>query len=123
MDNKTVYSYKNIREQIDYRFEMRFTDYNQIMNVPYLSGCFMFLRTSVIKEIGLFDEHIFMYCEDTDLNRRIYQKYKTIYYPDVSIVHNFEKGSHKNIRLLWIHIKAAVYYLNKWGWFLIKKEN
>ena len=76
----------------------------------------MFLRKSTIEDIGLFDEGIFMYGEDTDLNRRIYQKYKTLYYPKVTIIHDFEKGSHKNLRLLWIHIKAAIYYLNKWGW-------
>lgn len=107
---------KSVRDRLDYDFEMRFADYNKEMNVPYLSGCFMFLRRSVIEEIGVFDEGIFMYGEDTDLNRRIYSKYRTMYYPKVQITHNFEKGSHKSIRLLWIHVKAAVYYMNKWGW-------
>lgn len=113
---------KRIKDKIDYNFEMRFADYNKEMNVPFLSGCFMFLRKSIIEEIGVFDEGIFMYGEDTDLNRRIYQKYRTMYYPEVSIVHNFEKGSHKNFKLLWIHIKAAIYYLNKWGWIFDKER-
>lgn len=113
---------KLVQNRIDYKLEMRFTDYESIMNVPYLSGCFMFLRTSVIEEIGDFDEHIFMYGEDTDLNRRIYQKYQTIYYPKVSIIHNHEKGSHKNMKLLIIHIKAAIYYFNKWGWIFDKER-
>lgn len=113
---------KKIKERIDYNLEMHFADYDSEMNVPYLSGCFMFLRKTVIKEIGVFDEGIFMYGEDTDLNRRIYKKYKTMYYPKVVITHNFEKGSHKNFRLLWIHIKAAIYYLNKWGWFFDKER-
>ncbi len=114
---------KRIKDKIDYNFEMRFADYDKEMNVPYLSGCFMFLRKTVIEEIGYFDEGIFMYGEDTDLNRRIYQKYKTMYYPKACIVHNFEKGSHKNPRLLWIHIKAAIYYLNKWGWVFDKERS
>lgn len=109
--------FKSWKRKINDNFELRFADYNKEMNVPYLSGCFMFLRKSVIEEIGVFDEGIFMYGEDTDLNRRIYQKYRTMYYPSVTIIHNFEKGSHKSFRLLWIHIKAAIYYLNKWGWF------
>ena len=113
---------KKIKERIDYNLEMHFADYDSEMNVPYLSGCFMFLRKTVIKEIGVFDEGIFMYGEDTDLNRRIYKKYKTMYYPKAVITHNFEKGSHKNFRLLWIHIKAAIYYLNKWGWFFDKER-
>lgn len=114
--------FKSIQKRINDDFEMRFADYNKEMNVPYLSGCFMFLRKSAIKEIGVFDEGIFMYGEDTDLNRRIYQKYRTMYYPKVSIVHAFEKGSHKNFRLFWIHVKAAIYYLNKWGWFFDKER-
>jgi GT2 family glycosyltransferase len=113
---------KKVRDSIDYNFEMRFADYSKEMSVPYLSGCFMFLRKSVIEEIGVFDEGIFMYGEDTDLNRRIYQKYRTMYYPGATIVHNHERGSHKNFRLLWIHIKAAIYYLNKWGWLFDKER-
>ena len=82
----------------------------------------MFLRKSVIEEVGVFDEGIFMYGEDTDLNRRIFQKYRIMYYPSATITHAFEKGSHKKIRLFWIHVKAAVYYLNKWGWFFDKER-
>jgi putative lipopolysaccharide biosynthesis glycosyltransferase len=114
--------FKKIRAKIDYFFEMRFTGYDQVMDVPYLSGCFMFLRRDVIKEIGVFDEGIFMYGEDTDLNRRIYKRYRTVFFPGVTIVHDFEKGSHKNLRLFWIHVKAAIYYLNKWGWFWDKER-
>lgn len=119
---RMFFPFKSIKNKIDYNLEMRFADYNREMNVPYLSGCFMFLRKSVIEEIGVFDEGIFMYGEDTDLNRRIYRRYRTMYYPKVTITHHFEKGSHKNLRLLWIHIKAAIYYLNKWGWIFDKER-
>jgi GT2 family glycosyltransferase len=113
---------RKIKDRINYSFEMRFTNYNEEMNVPYLSGCFMFLRKSVIEDIGVFDEGIFMYGEDTDLNRRIYKKYRTMYYPMVTIIHAFERGSHKKLHLFWIHVKAAIYYLNKWGWIFDKER-
>lgn len=119
---RLIIPFKAIKDKINDKFEMHFADYNKCMNVPYLSGCFMFLRTSVIKEIGLFDTHIFMYGEDTDLNRRIHAKYKTMYNPDVTIIHRHEQGSHKNLHLMWIHIKAAIYYFNKWGWFIDKER-
>ena len=51
------------REKI-YRLEE--TGYNKIMNVPCLSGCFMFIRLSVLQDIGFFDERFFMYFEDLD---------------------------------------------------------
>jgi hypothetical protein len=108
--------FKSIVNKMDYKYEMRFTDYNTEIEVPYLSGCFMFIRTSVFNEVGMFDDNIFMYLEDTDLSRRINEKYKTIYYPKVTVYHKFEKGSFKNKKLLKYHIKSAIYYFNKWGW-------
>ena len=98
-------------------YELRFTGYNKIMEVPYLSGCFMFIRTEVLKKVGLFDERFFMYLEDTDLSRRIHRVAKTIYYPYVHIYHEHQKGSYKNLKLLKIHIESAIKYFNKWGWF------
>lgn len=104
-------------------FELRFTGYNKIMEVPYLSGCFMFLRLEAIKKVGLFDENIFMYGEETDLCRRLISEgYKTIFFPDVTITHVFEKGSHKSWKLTWIGIKSAFYYFNKWGWIFDKQR-
>lgn len=104
-------------------FELRFTKYNNIMEVPYLSGCFMFLRLDAIKKIGFFDENIFMYGEETDLCRRLnIGGFKTIFYPDATITHVFEKGSHKSWKLTWIGIKSAIYYFNKWGWFFDKER-
>lgn len=106
------------------KFELRFTDYSQLMDVPYLSGCFMFLRISALSEIGLFDEKIFMYGEETDLCRRlIIAGYRTVFNPKVFIIHEFQKGSHKSIRLLWVGIRSAIYYFNKWGWFFDKERD
>lgn len=108
--------WKRILKKRNNKFELRATGYNKIMNIPYLSGCFMFFRVSVLKEIGLFDEGIFMYGEDTDITRRIHCKYMTIFYPEVQIIHKHKRESYINRRLLFIHIRAAIYYFNKWGW-------
>ena len=115
--------FKSWKEKRNEKYELRFTGYNDIANIPSLSGCFMFLRTSVLEDIGLFDENIFMYLEDNDLNRRIHNKYKTIFYPKVSIYHEYEKESYVNKKLLMYHIKSAIYYFNKWGWFFDKERS
>lgn len=104
-------------------YELRFTGYNKIMEVPYLSGCFMFIRTKVLEKVGLFDERFFMYLEDTDLSRRIHKISKTIYYPYVHIYHEYGKGSYKNLKLLKYHIDSAIKYFNKWGWFFDKERD
>ena len=102
----------------NYRFEMHETGYNQVRNVPLLSGCFMFLRMSVIKTVGSFDDRFFMYFEDYDLIRRIRRISKTVFYPKVQIVHHHAHEHRSNWKLFWISIQSASRYFNKWGWIL-----
>ncbi|QEK09173.1 glycosyltransferase family protein [Treponema phagedenis] len=119
---KRFLPFKQIKEKYLYKFQLMFTNYDKIMNVPYLSGCFMFLNVKALEEVGLFDERFFMYPEDIDLTRRIHSKYKTLYYPKVSIVHFYEGASYKSFKMLWIHITNMIKYFNKWGWFFDKER-
>lgn len=106
----------------NYNYELRWTGYDKVMDVPSLSGCFMFMRLSIIRKIGGFDERYFMYAEDLDLCRRIGEVSKTVYYPDVQIYHEYAKGSYKNRKLLKYHICSVIKYFNKWGWFFDAKR-
>ena len=108
--------YKSSLEKENYRYELRFSGYDKIMDVPFLSGCFMFLRTEALKKVGLFDEQFFLYTEDADLSRRIHKHYRTVYYPQVTIYHYHQRGSYRNFWLMWCNIKSAIRYFNKWGW-------
>lgn len=110
-------SFLSIVEKADQRYELRFADYDREMQVPSLSGCFMFLRLEVIGRIGGFDERYFMYAEDLDLCRRIGEVSETVYYPSAVAYHAYEKGSYKNRRLLKYHMGSIIKYFNKWGWF------
>jgi len=99
------------------RYELRFTDYNKQMEVPYLSGCFMFIRTEALKKAGIFDERFFLYFEDVDLSRRINKVYRNVYFPQAVIYHGYERGSNKSIGLFWQIVISGIKYYNKWGWF------
>ncbi|HTE29725.1 MAG TPA: glycosyltransferase family 2 protein [Chryseolinea sp.] len=102
------------------KYELLDAGYDKIMNIPYLSGCFMFLRSAVLPEVGYFDERIFMYIEDADLTRRIHQRYKTIFFPQTVVYHHYGKGSYRNFKLMLYNIHGAVVYFNKWGWIFDK---
>ncbi len=114
--------HKSYQARHDYSYELHWTNYDKIMEVPSLSGCFMFMRCSVLKQTGGFDERYFMYAEDLDLCRRIGEISRTMFYPEVSVVHEYEKGSYKNKKLLKYHIKSVIKYFNKWGWFFDSKR-
>jgi GT2 family glycosyltransferase len=108
--------FRRLAEQQSERLELRFTGYDREMDVPYLSGCFMLFRTSALREIGLFDERFFMYPEDIDITRRVHQRFRTIFFPGATIVHDHGKESYKTFRALWIHMVNLAKYFNKWGW-------
>ena len=107
---------KKILFKNNFKFEMRSSNYNKEMFVPYLSGCFMFLRIDALKKCGLFDERFFMYPEDIDLTRRIATQYRTMFYPDAIVYHEYGAASKKSIKMLLIHAINIIKYFNKWGW-------
>jgi len=104
------------------RYELRDMDLERPINAPYLSGCFMFLRTKAAVEAGLFDERYFMYPEDIDLTRSIHRNYLTLYYPKWTIEHAHTRSSYKNIHMLWVHIQNMCRYFNKYGWFFDRER-
>lgn len=108
---------RNWIARMNYMYEMHFSGYNRIMDVPFLSGCFMFLRTEALRKVGVFDERIFLYTEDTDLTRRIHQHYRTIFHPEAVVYHYHQRESYKNVFMMMHHIFSAIQYFNKWGWF------
>ena len=97
-------------------------DHNHEINCPYLLGSFMFFRAEALRECGLFDERFFMYPEDIDITRRIHEKWKTIYWPGISIIHEHRQASKKNFKMFWIHFTNMVKYFNKWGWIKDNKR-
>ena len=99
------------------RYELRDLDLERPINAPYLSGCFMLLRTKAAVDAGLFDERYFMYPEDIDLTRSIHRDWLTLYYPQWTIVHAHKQASYTNKKMLWVHIQNLCRYFNKWGWF------
>ncbi|MFV5698710.1 glycosyltransferase [Flavobacterium sp. ZT3R17] len=98
-------------------YELRKVPKDIIYNAPVLSGCFTLLNLDAIKKVGMYDDSFFMYFEDWDLSRRMHQQYKTIYFPKVSVVHEYESGANINKKLFKIFVNSAITYFNKWGWF------
>lgn len=104
------------------RYELRFVAKDIIYNAPILSGCFTLFNIEALKEIGGYDDSYFMYFEDWDLSRRMHQRFKTIYFPSVSVFHGYESGANKSSTLFKVFLRSAIIYFNKWGWLLDKER-
>lgn len=98
------------------KYQLSHLDNSKPLDVPVLSGCFMFCRAKWLREIGGFDPRFFLYLEDVDLSRRMLQKGINRYWPGVHIVHEYQKGSYRGGKHLRLHIRSAFQYFNKHGW-------
>ena len=114
---RILFGKRGLASQTNRRFELRNLDHSRPINAPYLSGCFMLLRTEALLKAGLFDERFFMYPEDIDLTRRIHRDYLTLYYPSETITHAHRRASYHSLRMFGIHAMNMIRYFNKWGWF------
>jgi GT2 family glycosyltransferase len=108
--------FENLIKKRNSKYEMHASGYDKIMDVPFLSGCFMFFRTSALEYVKGFSERYWMYCEDIDICRRVGKRYRTRYFPYVTAKHLHKKESFTNKKMLRAHINSAVKYFNYWGW-------
>lgn len=109
--------------KFDIEYELMDAEYDKVFSPPSVSGCFMLLTNSLLQKLNGFDERYFMYLEDVDLCRRALPFTKIYYFPDATIIHLFNKGSYKSKLLLWYHVRSAISYFNKWGWFFDRKRH
>lgn len=109
---------KLFRKRLD-AYEMRDVGYDHQYDSPLISGAFMFARTDLLKRLGGFDESFFLYFEDYDLCRRVQKTHRTVYWPEVAIVHFWERAAHKNWKFASYFMAGAWRYFWRWGfrWF------
>lgn len=106
---------KKIFNTIIKKGEYRDRDLNASFFSEYISGCFQLYKTQDFIKINGFDQRYFMYMEDVDICKKLdLINKKKLYYPKEEIIHKFEKGSAKKIKLLLYHIKSIIQYFYKW---------
>ncbi len=96
-------------------YYMGHLDENSINEIEILSGAFMFMRKSVLNEIGLLDEEYFMYGEDIDLSYRITKAgYKNYYFPETTIIHyKGESTKRASFKYVLVFYKAMEIFARK----------
>ena len=96
--------------------EYRNQDLERSFYPEFIHGCFMLFKTADFKYLGGFDERYFLYMEDADICRRIDKiEKKILFFPNVEITHQLQKGSSKSIKLFIYHLSSAIKYFLKWG--------
>lgn len=88
-----------------------------VIDTPVLNGVCLLMRTNCLLETGLFDEEIFMYIEDADLNHRARMRsWRVVYLPIPGIIHMQKKeGYELTSDVSFLLKRNSVYYLNKYN--------
>ena len=69
------------------------TGYDRPRKVGWVTGAYLWIRREIFENIGGFDEHIFLYCEDVDLCYQVYQLgYECWFFPRAPMVHYRSKA-------------------------------
>ena len=86
----------------------------------WVTGCFIFARADVLRQIGGFDEQFFYYYEDMDLCRQIWQAGKPILFTPAAVITHL-KGQSTSERLpklafaLDSQVTRYLYYYKYYG--------
>lgn len=68
--------------------------YDSIRSTDFITGCLFIVRSSVLSEVGLFDERYCLYFEDSDLCVRIKKAgYRLVVDPQIKIGHKVAQSS------------------------------
>lgn len=92
---------------------------NEVTEVDYVIGAFMFIRNSVLEQVGVFDEKFVYYGEDTDLCFRIKSaNWKICYIPTIKTLHIYRRTGMKRplsrASLLQIYTFLLFRWKNYW---------
>lgn len=98
------------------RYEFHSWPHDRVEAFPFLSGCFMLMRSTVLAKVDGFDERFFLYGEDIDLSRRIHTVASTLFVPSVSIIHEYRSEQAPSLRRTLHKTVNLSRYFNKWGW-------
>lgn len=82
-------------------------------SVEVADGCFLLIRTGILRQLQGFDPKFFLTHEDTDLSRRALEYGAIVYHPDMVVTHAKAEKS-RNWQEMLKRLGGALRYLRKW---------
>ena len=99
-------------------FLMLDCDHDEAQAVDWIMGSCMLVRCQSFAAVGGFDEGFFLYYEDIDFCRRLWQGGIGVHYvPDATVTHAYQRTSGKSLfnAMTLVHLKSILRYRRKHG--------
>lgn len=90
------------------REAMDYWQRDSVREVGVITGCCLMIRRDVYEATGGFDDHFFMYAEETDLCWRMRERGKLLFCPDAQIIHLVGEAAKKSTSNRLFHIDRAL---------------
>ncbi|HIE05835.1 MAG TPA: glycosyltransferase family 2 protein [bacterium (Candidatus Stahlbacteria)] len=90
-------------------------NYRIPQKIPAVCGSFMFIRREAFNDIGGMDGRFFLYVEDVDLCKRMWDKgWEVWFHPGAGCIHYYGESHRNNIvRSRIHHLRSMLYFLKK----------
>ncbi len=83
-------------------------------NVDFIAGMFMLFNSDKYEKLNGFDEKFFMYYEDVDICARFWNEgEKVTIDPSISVIHDAQRTSNRNLRYFSWHLSSMALYFYK----------
>jgi GT2 family glycosyltransferase len=105
-------------------FLMKDFDHNMTQPIDAIMGSAMFVRKGAAKEVGGFDERFWMYFEDIDWSRRMWEAHWPVYYLHEAVISHVHKRASAKVpgilnallknKYARVHLVSWLKYFWKW---------
>lgn len=122
--SRSSFGEKGFGKKIQTQALMKDFNHNETIPVDWIMGSAMFVRGTAVAQVGLFDDRFWMYYEDSDWCRRMWESGWPVYYVHTIVLeHLHGRGSAKvtgifksllKNRLARIHLISWLKYMWKW---------
>lgn len=81
--------------------------------MDWFAGMFMLFDSAAFRAVGGFDERYFLYYEDVDICCRLRLAGRVLRFcPTVTVVHDAQRGSHRNVGLFLRHLSSVMRFFS-----------
>lgn len=93
----------------------QFSKTDKTIYPDWVGGMFMLFDRQAYQAVNGFDEQYFLYYEDVDICVRLWKKGLPIAVsPQVSVIHQAQRQSHKNLKYLQWHLNSMIRFFAKY---------
>lgn len=116
--SRTAWGKSERGQKIVEHYQMKDFSHNKTLPVDWVIGSAMFVRGEAIKAVGKFDDRFWMYAEDSDWCRRMWEGGWYVYYVhDISVIHVYGRTSAKVPGIISAVVKNKYARIHIWSWF------